>query len=93
MAVSTMIYNRFPATLNTGVTRVSVICASQVGADHHLLDTEKLSNQGKRLSESLLKLVQLTIETPSRRNLQNRNWVLVNEIVEKHDAPPSLPRR
>ncbi|GLU22613.1 hypothetical protein SLE2022_386750 [Rubroshorea leprosula] len=92
MAVSTMIYNRFPATLNTNVTRVSVICARQVGVDHHLLDTKKLSSQGKRLSESLSKLVQLTIETPYRRNLQNHNWVLVNEIVEKHNAPAKSPK-
>ncbi|OMP11470.1 Lipase, class 3 [Corchorus capsularis] len=93
MAMSTMIHNHLPTTLNAGANRVPVICAHQQFVhDHH--PKAKLSNSGARLVESLSHLLHLHIEPPSRKNNvphdQFPNWDLF--IEEKHNTPTISPK-
>ncbi|XWS12311.1 hypothetical protein CRYUN_Cryun37aG0078800 [Craigia yunnanensis] len=91
MALSTMIHNHLPTTLNTGVNRISAILPHQeVVYDHP--KTNKTSNgRGARgLAESLSNLLHLHIEPhSSRKNFQHSNWDLFDE--EKQSTPTTYP--
>ncbi|XVF27263.1 hypothetical protein REPUB_Repub14bG0091800 [Reevesia pubescens] len=89
MAISTMIYNHLPTTLNTGFNPLPAIRAHQeVVLDHF---KSKMSNPGTRLAESLSHLLHLQIETPSRKiNPQFSNWDLFSEA--KYNTPTVSPK-
>ncbi|XVF25399.1 hypothetical protein REPUB_Repub13aG0209200 [Reevesia pubescens] len=90
MAMSTVIYNHFPTTLNTSFNRIPAIRSHQkLVLDH---PKPKMLNPGTRLAESLSHLLHLHlhIEPPSRKKPQFSNWDLFSE--EKHNTPTVSPK-
>ncbi|XVF25405.1 hypothetical protein REPUB_Repub13aG0209800 [Reevesia pubescens] len=88
MAMSTVIYNHFPTTLNTSFNRIPAIRSHQkLVLDH---PKTKTLNPGTRLAESLSHLLHLHIEPPSRKKTQFSNWDLFSE--EKHNTPTVSPK-